>query len=89
MKEVELNNKWSQKTRDYVSKKLDSIKDVCAKVAEKKQLDLVLIDSADAPSVEYGGVDISGDILGELPGMAGAGQVDSSSGSGETVEGSK
>lgn len=67
----ELNEKWLKKTREYTEKKLVSVKGACESVCKSKGIDIVLLDSQDYATVEYGGVDISADVFGELPGFAG------------------
>lgn len=69
--EQELYKKWLDKTREFTRSRMVKIGAAAEAVARKKGLDLVVLDSKEFPTVEYGGVDITGDILGEIPGLAG------------------
>lgn len=67
----DVESKWQKRTAEYVSKKMDSMRTACEAVAAEKQLDLVLIDSDDVPTIEFGAHDITADAMGKMPGFAG------------------
>ena len=67
----DVEGKWRKITSDYVDKKMDSMKSAAEKVASENNLDLILIDSNDVPTVEYGAHDVTGNVLGKMPGFAG------------------
>ncbi len=69
--ESELLKKWQDRTREFIGLRMDRISAAAQKVARDKGLDLVLIDAKDYATVEFGAVDVTGDILAEIPGFAG------------------
>lgn len=71
--ESELLKKWQDRTREFTQSRMDRISAAAQVVARKKGLHLVLIDAKDYATVEFGAVDVTGDILAEMPGFAGAG----------------
>ncbi|MDO5295475.1 MAG: hypothetical protein Q4F00_02375 [bacterium] len=68
--EADLNAEWLQITRDFTEKKMVDVRKVCDKLHETKGIDLVVLDSAWQPTVEYGAVDVTADVLAELSGFA-------------------
>ncbi len=68
----DVESKWQKRTTEYVDAKMKSMEKAAAKVALDKGLDLVLIDSKDVPTVEYGSHDITANVLAAMPGFAGA-----------------
>ena len=69
--EADLNAKWLKITREFTEKKMIDVRKVCDKLHETKGIELVLLDSAEQPTVEYGAVDVTADVLVELSGFAG------------------
>ena len=69
--ESELLKKWQDRTKEFTRSRMDRISAAAQVVARKKGLHLVLIDAKDYATVEYGAVDVTGDILAEMPGFAG------------------
>ncbi len=69
--EAEINQKWLKRTRQFTQDRMVAISAAAKVVADKKGLDIVILDSAEFPTVEFGAVDVTGDILAEMPGLAG------------------
>lgn len=69
--ERELGDKWLKRTRDFTKTRLEKVQAAAEAVSKEKGLDLVVLDSDEFPTVEYGAVDITGDILDQMPGFAG------------------
>lgn len=56
------NDKWKQKTEDFLKTRHDAIQGTAGDIAKRKNIDLVLIDSEMYPTVEWGGVDMTQDM---------------------------
>lgn len=56
------NEKWQNKTEDFLKARHASIQDVASEIAKRKNIDLIIIDSEQYPTVEYGGVDMTQDL---------------------------
>lgn len=69
--EADLNAKWLGRTRDFTKTRLEKIQAAAESVCREKGIDLVVLDSDEFPTVEFGGVDITSDILDQMPGFAG------------------
>lgn len=69
--EADLEAKWLKTTRQYTEEKMVLVSAACDKVCKEKQIDIVLLDSSEMPVCEYGSVDITQDILQQMPGFAG------------------
>jgi Skp family chaperone for outer membrane proteins len=69
--EGEINQKWLQRTRQFTQGRMVTISAAAKVVADRKGLDIVILDSPEFPTVEFGAVDVTGDILAEMPGFAG------------------
>lgn len=78
--EADLNAEWLKITRDFTEKKMVDVRRVCEKLRETKGIDLVILDSANQPTVEYGAVDVTADVMVELSGFAGSAKETPSSG---------
>lgn len=76
-REGELASRWMARTREFVKSRADRIGVAAGQVASEKGLDLVILDSEELPTVEYGAVDVTEDVLGALPGLAGGGAAPS------------
>jgi len=61
-KQQSFNKKWETKTVDFLKSRHESIRDTAAKIAERKNIDMVIVDSAEYPTVEWGGVDMTKDM---------------------------
>lgn len=72
--EHELNSTWMGITRQFTAKKMDSVTSACSKLTEQKGFDIVLLDSSEIATVEYGAIDITADVLVELSSFAGTDQ---------------
>lgn len=72
--EHELNATWLEITRQYTKKKMDAVASACTKIVSSKGLDIVLLDSDEIPTVEYGAIDITADVMVELSNFAGTGE---------------
>lgn len=68
----DVESKWQKRTAEYVDTKMKSMEKAAAQVALDKGLDIVLIDSNDVPTVEFGGHDITANVLAAMPGFAGS-----------------
>lgn len=66
-----LSEKWLKKTREFTATRMKKISAAAEVVSKEKGLGLVVLDSDEFPTVEYGAVDITGDILDQMPGFAG------------------
>lgn len=58
----QLDGKWMNKTQEFLQSRHASIRDTAQKVAETKDIDIVIIDSKAYPTTEWGGVDITKDL---------------------------
>ncbi|MGM9998218.1 MAG: hypothetical protein ACI38Q_02300 [Candidatus Bruticola sp.] len=81
----DVESKWQKRTADYVDAKMKSMEEAALKVASDNKLDIILIDSDDVPTVEYGGHDVTANILAAMPGFAGKSETESS-GNGAAVK---
>lgn len=57
-----LDDKWMNKTQGFLESRHSSIRDSAQKIAESKDIDMVIIDSREYPTTEWGGVDITPDL---------------------------
>lgn len=62
----DVEGKWQKKTGEYIDNKMLSMRESCEKIAAEKKLDLVVIDSGDVPTVEYGAHDITENVLASM-----------------------
>lgn len=67
----DVESKWQKRTADYIDTKMKSMEKAASEVALDKDLDIILIDSNDVPTVEYGGHDVTANVLAAMPGFAG------------------
>lgn len=67
----DVESKWQKRTADYINAKMKSMEKAASEVALDKDLDIILIDSNDVPTVEYGGHDVTANVLAAMPGFAG------------------
>ena len=67
----DVESKWQKRTTEYIDAKMKSMEKAAVEVALDKGLDIVLIDSNDVPTVEYGGHDVTANVLAAMPGFAG------------------
>lgn len=61
-----LDKEWMQKTQDFLQSRHAAIKDKAKAIAERKNIDMVLIDSSEYPTIEWGGVDMTKDMMLDL-----------------------
>ncbi len=61
-KQVEFDTKWRTDTEDFLKTRHDAIKATATEIAERKGIDMVVIDSRKYPTVEWGGVDMTKDM---------------------------
>lgn len=61
-KQKEIDAKWSKKTADFLAAQHESIRERAKGIAERKNIDIVIIDSKEYPTVEWGGVDMTPDM---------------------------
>ena len=57
-----LNAEWSKKRTDIVNE----LRDIASEVAKEQKIDVVIDNSESSPVIEYGGEDITVDILSKL-----------------------
>lgn len=69
--ERELSARWLKKTREFTASRMKRISAAAEVVSKQKGLGLVVLDSDEFPTIEYGAVDVTGDILDQMPGFAG------------------
>ena len=74
--ESELNKKWLGKTREFTERKIAEVQASCKTVSASKNIDIVLLSTDAFPTVEYGAVDITQDILADLAGGGAASSQD-------------
>ncbi|MBI3930123.1 MAG: OmpH family outer membrane protein [Armatimonadetes bacterium] len=67
-KQTELNGVWAKKTGEFLKTRHEKIQAAAKTIAEDKSIDVVLIDSKFYPTVEWGAVDITPDILLKMQG---------------------
>lgn len=58
----EFDQKWKKRTEEFLNTRHDSIQATAADIAKRKNIDIVIIDSAMYPTVEWGGVDMTKDM---------------------------
>lgn len=58
----EFNIRWEEKTEEFLKSRHDSIHATAASIAQRKNIQLVVIDSRMYPTVEWGGVDMTKDM---------------------------
>lgn len=58
----EFDLKWKAKTEEFLKTRHDSIQATASEIAKRKNIDIVIIDSAMYPTVEWGGVDMTKDM---------------------------
>ncbi|MGM9992353.1 MAG: hypothetical protein ACI376_05845 [Candidatus Bruticola sp.] len=75
----DVESKWQKRTADYIDAKMKSMEEAAQKVAVDSKLDIILIDSDDVPTVEYGGHDVTANVLAAMPGFAGKSEAESTS----------
>lgn len=61
-KHIELTSQWSDKKKQIV----EEIRSVAAEVAEAQKIDVIIDNSESTPVLEYGGSDVTVDILSKL-----------------------
>lgn len=58
----EFDGKWQKKTEDFLRTRHESIQATAEGIAKRKKIDIVVIDSKEYPTVEWGGVDMTKDM---------------------------
>ena len=66
----EVEGKWQKRTGEYVDGKMNLMRRACEQIAADKQLDLVVVDSGDVPTVEFGAHDITENVLAVMGDLA-------------------
>lgn len=67
-----LNKKWMAATNDFIQTRHGTMRDIVKQMCEEKGIDIVLIDSKAYPTVEYGALDITQDVLMKIHGGMGS-----------------
>ena len=76
----EVESKWQKKTGEYLESKRNRMRQACERIAAEKQLDLVVVDSGDVPTVEFGAHDITENVLAVMGDMESQPAADQSAG---------
>lgn len=61
-----LQERWLKKTDDFLQTRHGKMREAVAQLCKEKNIDLVVIDTRLYPSVEYGAIDITQDVLMRL-----------------------
>lgn len=61
-RQKELDAKWLKKTQEFLASRHEAIKGQAEEIAKRKNIDMVIIDSSEYPTVEWGGVDMTPDM---------------------------
>jgi hypothetical protein len=67
-----LDAKWMEKTQKFLESRHGEIRDTAQKIAESKDIDMVIVNSKEYPTTEFGGVDITKDLSLALTQESGA-----------------
>lgn len=59
----ELDKKWMGKTQEFLTARHSKMKTIVEGICQDKKMDIVVIDSKQYPTVEWGGFDITQDVL--------------------------
>lgn len=59
---VEFNDKWSKTTKDFLESRHSNIAKHAESIAKRKKIDMVIVDSREYTTVEWGGVDMTKDV---------------------------
>lgn len=65
-----LTNKWTALTDKFIQKNHNQIRTIVKQLAEEKNIDLVIIHSSQYPTVEYGAIDITQDVMMKIYGSS-------------------
>lgn len=57
-----LDKKWMDKTQSFLESSHSTIRESAQKIAQSKEIDIVIVDSKVYPTTEWGGVDITKDL---------------------------
>ena len=63
VQQKEVNKKWMGKTNEFLTTRHSRMQSIVGQICTDKGIDIVLIDSKQYPTVEYGAVDITQDVL--------------------------
>lgn len=63
-----LEAKWNKKTAEFLQSRHDKLAAAAEQVAKDQKIDLILVDSKQYPSVEYGGTDITQEVMLRMAG---------------------
>lgn len=64
--ERDVNRRWMERTQEFLQAGHAAIRRAAEEICREKGIDMVLVDSRFYPTVEYGAVDITDDILSRL-----------------------
>ena len=67
-RQKELDKKWLGKTNDFVKARRSKLEEAAGAICRDKGIDLVVVDGPRYRTVEWGGVDITQDLMGKLYG---------------------
>ncbi len=58
----ELDQRWAARTEEFLSTRHEAISRTAEEIAQRKSIDIVIVDSQMYPTTEWGGVDITPDM---------------------------
>ena len=67
-RQKEMDKKWMDKTNNFVKGRRSKLEEAAGAICKDKGIDLVLIDVPGFRSVEFGGIDITQDLMSKLYG---------------------
>lgn len=65
---AKLDEKWRKKTEDFLKTRHDKLRAATEQVAKDQKIDLVVVDSKEYPSVEFGATDITQEVMLRMTG---------------------
>ncbi|CAM9753228.1 unnamed protein product, partial [Phaeothamnion confervicola] len=79
-----LTSKWQKTTQDFLTTRNSKMRQMVEDICKDKHIDMVLIDSKEYATVEWGAVDITPDVLLKTSGGAAAPAAGSSTPKGDS-----
>jgi hypothetical protein len=67
-RQKELDKKWMDKTNDFVKSRRAKLEEATGAICRDKGIDMVIVDSTRYRTVEFGGIDITQDVMAKLYG---------------------
>jgi len=63
-----LDEKWKKKTAEFLQSRHEKLRAAAEQVAKDQKIDLVVVDSKEYPSVEFGATDITQEVMLRMSG---------------------